>query len=116
MKPSAALALLLSSNGEFAQRRPGTENSSEYEVFGDLALALSGQDPTNELSERGIAEGFALLNRLVGEADIDTIELLRTGVFEVLCDTTLGTTRARTHLVPAARKIFEEVAADYEGR
>jgi Domain of unknown function (DUF4265) len=66
------------------------------------------------LSERGIAEGFAFLNSLVAHADVDMIELLRSGVFEVLCDTAVGIERARAHLVPAARRIFEEVAADYE--
>jgi hypothetical protein len=113
--PSAALELLLRSAGEFARQRSNLDNSLPYEVFGDLALTLAGR-LTDELSEAGIAEAFDCFNILAANGDEDTIELLRSGVFEILCDRTLGIERARANLAPPARRIFDEVAAYYERR
>ena len=66
-------------------------------------------------SATGVTEGFGVLNA-AASGDEDTIELLRSGVFEILCDTALGEERARAHLVPPARTIFEEVAGFYEAK
>src|SRR5262245_25277040 len=106
--------MLLASRIEFARSRIASDNSNVYEVFGTFALALSSQGVVDPLSEAGVREGFKLLNEIAARADADTIELLRTAVFEVLCDTAAGIKGARSQLVDGARKVFEEVAEDYD--
>jgi hypothetical protein len=96
-----------------ARERAGEDNSSPYEVLGELALLMVDEI---ELRREGhvVEEALPLLGEMAASADDQVVNLLVTGVLEVLGDSPLAREAMRRVLSGPACDLLERVIREWD--